>query len=66
MDYAIDVVPYSADASLICALGPDAARLLADAMEAVEDGCVVFTHTAWQQTYFPLLARFSALGQDEA
>jgi hypothetical protein len=35
-------------------------------MEAVEDGCVVFTHTAWQQTYFPLLARFAALGKDEA
>jgi hypothetical protein len=52
------VVPRDANARLIAALGPDAARLLADAMEYVEarhDGM------DWAND---LVDRFASLGED--
>jgi hypothetical protein len=49
------------DASLIAALGPDAARLLADAMEQAQ-GMKDAGYTGWDW----LLERFAALGEEEA
>jgi hypothetical protein len=68
--------PNEADTRLIAVLGPDAARLLADAMEHLSyahgrtrrgkprKGCNL--NKVYGCTPCRLLARFSALGQDEA
>jgi hypothetical protein len=65
---------YGSNRALIAALGPDAARLLADAMEWIEEAGSVevapsFGRDEWRRLVVnrnALLARFSALGKDEA
>lgn len=69
-DDDIEVWAHSADARLIAALGPDAARLLADAMDALQCSTLALRYQAGvsplecgECSACLLRARFAALGE---